>query len=108
MMLIDKDFILKPLEVKVATGYEVPTLFGNKPIFKTEVQYVPDYEQTNIVFANKIYTIIKEHAKDLGEITKIELVPSCKQRYELLIHSITCDYKEKIEVPEHYGDKVEE
>ena len=106
IMLIDKDFILKPQEYEEGMGIYIPTFLGRQEVTKKAVRYVPDYEKTNKKFAELISKTIFEKAKELGEITKIELVPQPNRKYKLYVKGINIqdEIEKEIEVPEHYGE----
>ena len=113
---IDQPFEVKPIETEIGTGVMIPTFFGRQEITKKIVSYVPDYEQTNIKFAHKIMETILSKAKELGEITRIELSPTSdtnedgKRYYRMLVQGNLTRTKveENIEVPEHYGEIIKE
>ena len=107
---IYQDLIVRPVETEVGTGLMIPTFFGKQEITKKAITYVPDYEKTNIAFAHLITETILSKAKELGEITKIELTPTPvieekgKRFYRLYVYSNVIKIEENIEVLEHYGE----
>ena len=105
-LAIDQDFILEPKEIEVGTGFMIPTFFGRREVMKKEINYVPDYEKTNIAFAELISKTIIEKAKELGEITKIELTPVPHDKYRLIITSMSEKIEKEIDVSQHYGEEI--
>lgn len=110
VLAIDQPFEVRPVESEIDTGLRVQTVFGEQPITKKIITYVPEYEQTNIKFAHKIMETILSNAKEFGEITKIELFPTSdrneegKRYYRMLVQGNKIKAEEDIEVPEHYGE----
>lgn len=105
---VDIDFVVRPYIREEGTGVTVPTYFGGYgEVYRKTVRYVPDFEETNKKFAEKIYQTIMKYAKDLGEIKEIFMTP-CPEpgKYRLYIKGIVIK-EEKIEVPEHYGEKYD-
>ena len=108
MCPVDFEFITKPLPSEEGTGMMVPTAFGGYgEVYRKIIKYVPDYEETNRKFAEKIYQTIMKYAKDLGEIKEISMTP-CPYpgKYQLYIKGNVIENSE-IEVPEHYGETYE-
>ena len=116
VIAIDQPFEVRPVEGEIGTGIMVPTFFGKQEITKKIIYHIPDYEQTNIKFAHKIMETILSKAKELGEITRIELSPTSdtdedgKRYYRMFVEGnlLRTKVEENIEVPEHYGEIIEE
>lgn len=109
-LAIDQKFEVMPLETEIDTGLRVQTIFGGQPVTKRIITYTPDYEKTNIKFAHKITEVILNKAKELGEITKIELEPQPNYTYKLIVRGIRIkdEIETEIDVPEHYGEEIKE
>ena len=110
--MIKKLTIIQPLvfdtqKIDVATDYSIPTLFGNKPIYRSEIINIPNYEKTNILLAETLSNMIKNNAKELGEITSIEIVPSTSRYYEVVVCGVKSSCIDEIEVPQGFGKEVE-
>ena len=116
-LAIDQPFEVRPIETEIGTGIMIPTFFSKQEITKKTISYVPDYEKTNIEFAHLITETILKKAKELGEITRIELEPEpadreeiidgkirLKRYYRLMIYGNRIKEEKEIEVPEHYGE----
>ena len=69
--VIEKDFMMKTRDISKDKGVKLFTTFG----WEVTTILVPDYEKTNIQFAHLICDTIISKARELGEITKIELKP---------------------------------
>ena len=110
VLAIDQKFEVKPLETEIDTGLRIPTFFGNQSVTKKVIKYIPDYEKTNIKFAHKIMETILSKAKELGEITKIELEPQPDYTYKLIVRGIGLkdEIKTEIDVPIGYGKEIKE
>ena len=102
--VIEKDFMLKTQDISKDKGVKLFTPFG----WEVTTILVPDYENTNIQFAILICNTIISKAKELGEITKIELKPQNNNKYKLIIESIDVSIEKEIEVPEYYGVEIKE